>query len=201
MYLGMMLRREWRLMDRGDRIVLVVLLSKLLVDVARVWILFVVLIGWNSLNFSMYLYIRDWGGIKGIDISVIGVGVVEIGWIIRIGGDICSWSLLQWFGNSISVTIRRVKWWVVVVAMFELCIVMLFLTIYLYQSLYSEWYGDIWGGGWAVVVKLELVRGMGGRGGVFGRSGIGIGVRIKMVFRHILGEVRGAIVEREGVGC
>ena len=150
-----MFRREWRLIDRGDRIVLVVLLSKLLVDVSRVWIVFVLLIVRNSLNFSMYLYIRDWGGIKEIDISVMGVGVVEIGWIIRIGGDMCSWSLLQWFVNSISVTIRRVKWLVVVV---------LFLTIYLYQSLYSERCSDIGGGGWAVVVKLELVRGMGGTG-------------------------------------
>ena len=32
----MMLRRGWEFMDRGDRIFVVVLLSKLLVDVSRV---------------------------------------------------------------------------------------------------------------------------------------------------------------------
>ena len=41
----MMLRRGWGLIDRGDRIVIVVLLSKPLVDGAKVLIVVVLVIG------------------------------------------------------------------------------------------------------------------------------------------------------------
>ena len=54
----MMLRRGWRLMDREDRIVEVVLLSKPLVDFSRVWIAVVLVIGWNAFGFVDVLYIR-----------------------------------------------------------------------------------------------------------------------------------------------
>ena len=54
----MMLRMVWRLMDREDRIDEIVLLSKPLVDVSRVWIAVVLVIGRNALGFVDILYIR-----------------------------------------------------------------------------------------------------------------------------------------------
>ena len=38
-----------------------------------------------------------------------------------------------------------------------------------------------------MVFKLKLIRGRGRRGGVFGRSGIESGVRVAVVFIHMLG--------------
>ena len=56
----------------------------------------------------MYRYLR-WDYRNG-DLSYgVGVGVVVTGWSIRMDGDRCSLILLQWFGNSVSIAIKRVE--------------------------------------------------------------------------------------------
>ena len=80
---------------------------------------------------------------RGGYLSYGGKGVVGSGWIIRMCSDRCSLNLLQCFGNSVYIAIRRVEWRVVVVLMLGLCIGLLFLTIYRYHYLYSEWCNDV----------------------------------------------------------